>query len=191
MTPSTKQKLTFEEYLDYDDGTDFRYELVRGKLQRMNPPTLLHIKIAKYLERLFDSEIQRLQLPWEAFREVGQRTEEATSRLPDIAIVSTAQANELLYKSAVFQVPAFLVVEIVSPSSISEDYQNKLAEYQNLGISEYWIVDPESKKDQRVTVYRLVDKIYQKQEFRGNERILSAVFPELQLTVEQILTAQF
>jgi Uma2 family endonuclease len=29
---TTRKKLTFEEYLDYDDGTDNRYELVDGEL---------------------------------------------------------------------------------------------------------------------------------------------------------------
>lgn len=90
-----------------------------------------------------------------------------------------------------FQVPAFLVVEIVSPSSVSEDYQDNLLEYQHLSIPKYGIIDPESKKHQRVTVYQLIDKTYQKQEFRGNDRILSTVFPDLQLTAEQLLTAQF
>lgn len=75
MITTTQPRLTFEQYLNYDDATDNRYELVRGQLQLMNPPTLLHIKIAKFLERQFDREIERLGYFWEAFREVGQQTE--------------------------------------------------------------------------------------------------------------------
>jgi Uma2 family endonuclease len=33
---TTTQKLTFEEYLDYSDGTDTRYELIHGELSPMS-----------------------------------------------------------------------------------------------------------------------------------------------------------
>ncbi|NJL51823.1 MAG: hypothetical protein HC930_05605 [Hydrococcus sp. SU_1_0] len=37
MVTTTTQKITFEEYLDYDDGTNNRYELVNGELVEMTP----------------------------------------------------------------------------------------------------------------------------------------------------------
>jgi len=40
-TPVTS--ITFEEYLTYDDGNNFHYELVDGKLELMNPPTIERI----------------------------------------------------------------------------------------------------------------------------------------------------
>ncbi len=49
-------------------------------------------------------------------------------------------AIENLLTSAVLSVPASLVVEIVS-SNWRDDYLIKLAEYEVLGIPEYWIVD--------------------------------------------------
>jgi len=184
---TTIPKLTFAQYLTYDNGTDNRYELVQGQLKLMNPPTLLHIRIAKFLERQFDLEIERLGYPWEAFREVGQQTGEDSARLPDVLIVLLEVAETLMDCSAVLQVPSLLVVEIVSPSSSGDDYKEKLGEYQALGIPEYWVVNPESKRDKRVTVHQLENKVYQKQEFRGGERIISATFPDLNLTAEQVL----
>lgn len=190
MTTTTQPKLTFEQYLTYDDGTDNRYELVRGLLLLMNPPTLLHIRIAKFLERQFDREIERLGYPWEAFREVGQQTEEESARLPDVLVVPLKLAEKLMNRSAVLQVPSLLVVEVVSPSSSADDYKEKLEEYQALGIPEYWIVNPESKRDKRVTVHQLQNKVYQKQEFRGSQRIISPTFPELNMTANQVLRAK-
>ena len=187
MTTTTQPKLTFEQYLTYYDGTDDYYELVRGQLKLMNPPTLLHIKIAKFLERQFDSEIQRLGYPWEAFREVGQQTQGDSSRLPDVLVLPLELAQKIMNQSAVLQVPSLLVVEVVSPSSSADDYKEKLEEYQALGIPEYWIVNPESKRDKRVTVQQLKDKVYQKQEFKGTQQIISATFPELNLTADQVL----
>ncbi|MBD1927968.1 Uma2 family endonuclease [Trichocoleus sp. FACHB-90] len=190
MTTTTQPKLNFEQYLNYDDGTDNHYELVGGQLKLMNPPTLLHIRIAKFLERQFDSEIERLGYTWEAFREVGQQTEEDSARLPDVLVVPLELAETLMNQSAVLRVPSLLVVEIVSPSSKADDYKEKLEEYQKLGIPEYWIVNPESKRDKRVTVHQLQNQVYQKQEFRGSQRIISATFPELNLTAEQVLRAK-
>jgi Uma2 family endonuclease len=40
-----------------------------------------------------------------------------------------------------------------------------------------------------VFVYQLIDGQYQAQKFTGNDRILSATFPELQITVKQIVAA--
>lgn len=41
MTKITHTRMTFEEYLQYDDGTDKRYEFVDGKLVEMLPPDLI------------------------------------------------------------------------------------------------------------------------------------------------------
>ncbi|NER83145.1 MAG: hypothetical protein F6K42_27050 [Leptolyngbya sp. SIO1D8] len=58
----TKPKLfTFSDYVAYNDGTDVRYELVKGQLVAMTPPTWQHLLIARCLERLFEAEIQRSQ----------------------------------------------------------------------------------------------------------------------------------
>ncbi|MEM0982060.1 MAG: Uma2 family endonuclease [Cyanobacteria bacterium P01_H01_bin.58] len=59
----TKSELrTFAEYVAYNDDTNTRYELVKGQLVAMTPPTWQHLLIARYLERLFETEIQRSRL---------------------------------------------------------------------------------------------------------------------------------
>ena len=40
MTIATNQRLTLEEYLSYDDGTDTRHELVDGVLVAMGAESL-------------------------------------------------------------------------------------------------------------------------------------------------------
>ena len=88
MTIKTRKKrLTFEEYLTYEDGTDNKYELILGKLELMNPPTVRHFLIAKFLEQIFDHEIQKKSLNWLCFREAGIRTGWQKSRLPDLFII--------------------------------------------------------------------------------------------------------
>ncbi|MEQ8960691.1 MAG: Uma2 family endonuclease, partial [Coleofasciculus sp. C2-GNP5-27] len=62
----------------------------------------------------------------------------------------------------------------------------------------YWIVDYlglggrryiGNPKQPTFSVYQLVDGVYQVTQFRGNERIVSASFPELNLTANQIFNA--
>lgn len=187
MISKTSERLyTFEEYLNYDDDTDNRYELVDGKLELMNPPTFRHLLIAKFAEQIFDAEIKRLSLPWLCFREAGIRTGWRKSRLSDLYIVPIDQVRDFLDRSAVAEIPPLLAVEVVSPESVSRDYRYKRSEYAALEIPEYWIVDP--LKNQ-ICVLLLEEGLYEETVFTGSQQIASRTFPELSITVEQVLTA--
>ena len=198
MTVATDRRMTLQEYLNYDDGTATRFELVKGELIPMSPATWLHLRIARYLEGTFNREIDRLGLDWEAFQEPGQQTEESSARRPDVAIVPSDFVDAELDQSAVLVTAAFLVVEVVSESTATADYREKVAEYQAIGIPEYWIVDPDpfgaakyigSPKRPTVSVYQSVNENYQVIRYQGNDVIVSPTFPELNLTVAKVLNA--
>jgi len=77
-----------------------------------------------------------------------------------------------------------------------DDYLTKLAEYEDLGVSEYIIVDYAayggirfigSPKQPTITIYQLENGEYLPGKiFRGSDRIESRLFPNLTLTAEQI-----
>ena len=186
MVTTLASNLTFEEYLNYDDGTGLHYELVDGKLELMNPPTIQHFLIAKLLEQVLDAEIKRLSLPWLCFRETGVRTGRNKSRLTDLCVVPLEQARELMNVSAVFQSPPLLIVEVVSPDSVKRDYRYKRSEYAALEVSEYWIVDPLETK---ISVLFLEEGLYEETVFTISQQIVSRTFPELAITVEQVFQA--
>ena len=187
MTPATTAtRLSFEDYLAYDDGTENRYELVDGELLEMSPPIMEHFLIAKYLEQVLDTEIKRLQRPWLCFRESGVRTGLRKSRLTDVSVVTLDQARELKGKSVVFATSPLLVIEVVSPDSVTRDYRYKRTEYAALEIPEYWIIDPLESK---VTVLVFNEGLYDETVFSGNQPLVSSTFPNLALTIEQILAA--
>jgi Uma2 family endonuclease len=79
-----------------------------------------------------------------------------------------------------------LVVEVVSPESVKRDYRYKRSEYAALEIAEYWIIDPIESK---VTVLLWEEGLYEEREFAGNQQIVSRSFPELVVTVEEVLAA--
>ena len=87
-----------------------------------------------------------------------------------------------------------LVIEVVS-TNWRDDYGYKLIDYEALEIPEYWIVDYLAlggkryigdPKQPTLSVYQLIDGEYQVQQFRGEQPIISAAFPELKLTAQEI-----
>ncbi|MDZ7965788.1 MAG: Uma2 family endonuclease [Nostoc sp. DedSLP03] len=183
-TPVTS--ITFEEYLTYDDGNGFHYELVDGKLELMNPPTIEHFLIVDFLDTAFKAEIKRYNSTWLSFRESGVRTGRNKSRLTDLCVVTLEQARELLNASAVFESPPLLIVEVVSPESVKRNYRHKRSEYAALEVPEYWIVDPLQAK---ISVLLLEDGFYEETVFTDTQQLISRTFLELRIVVEQIFTA--
>ena len=183
---TTKTVYSFEEYLTYDDGTDNRYELIDGKLELMNPPTFRHLLISDFIADSFKAQIKIQKLPWMCFREAGIRTGWRKSRLSDVYVVTSEQVMEFLDESAVCQSPPLLVVEVVNPESVKRDYRYKRSEYAALEIPEYWIIDP---IESIITVLLWDEGLYEETEFAGTQKIVSRTFPQLDLTVEQVLAA--
>ena len=186
MVTTLVKNLSFEEYLNYDDGLGWKYELVDGQLEIMNPPKIEHFLIVNFLDTTLTEEIKRLTLRWLCFRETGVRTGRNKLRLSDLSVVTLEDAKELQNASAVFQSPPLLIVEVVSPESLKRDYRYKRSEYAALGVCEYWIVDPLESK---ISVLFLEEGLYEDTVFTANQKIRSRTFPELSITVEQVLNA--
>ncbi len=176
--------LSFDEYLDYPGDPDVRYELVDGELAAMTPPSMLHLLIAEFLQEVFRDEIRRLDRPWLCLREAGLRTGSRKSRLMDLCVAEREQAQALIHRPAVFQTPPLLAAEVVSPDSVTRDYRYKRSEYAAAEVAEYWIIDP---LEDRVTVLRLEEGFYEPEVVQGEQKILSALFPGLELSAEAIL----
>lgn len=192
---TTTQKLTFEEYLTHDDGTDTRYELVDGDLVPMSLGTGKHGSIIRFLVHQFEDELAQSEKSWVALPAlVGVRSPRGrnwdTSRIPDVTVLTLAQWDAMADREAVINLnepPPLLVVEVVSPSTQIDDYRSKRAEYGLLEIPEYWIVDPITQK---ITLCILDHEFYDSTEFQGDELIKSPTFPDLTLTAAQVLAGK-
>ena len=189
MTTTTR-RMTLEEYLDYDDGTDTRYELVNGELAEVPSESDLNNLIAVYLlaEFLRFIPVRLLRRGTEIVVN-GYRT---TTRIPDLMVLTKDLATALTgaKRSVVMpdMPPPVLVVEIVSPGTTNEarDYRYKRSEYAARSIAEYWIVDPQQAQ---ITVLTLVAGLYEEAVFKGNDRLISSTLPNLDLTPAQVLQA--
>ena len=189
------QRLTLEDYLTYNDGADTRYELVNGELIPMSFATGEHGEISEFINELIKEAIKTMGLPWTSKdMKIGVQSPRGnrwdTVRIPDIVVLPTAQWDQLKKKEAVIRLNEpfpLLVVEVVSPSTASDDYRAKRSEYAVLDIPEYWIIDPIKG---RVTVCTLVEGAYDDQVFQGESVMVSPTFSSIDLTADQILSAK-
>ncbi len=187
MTTATT-RLTLDEYLAYDDGTDNRYELVDGKLVVMPPETDRNNLIALYLLAEF-LKLVPIQLIRHKDTEIVVTGNRTRVRLPDLMILTEELLAAIGGRRATItsDMPSpALVVEVVSPGKVNEDrdYRYKRSEYAARGIIEYWIVDPQREK---VTVLSLVDGLYEETVFEGSQAIISTVLPNFHVSAAKVL----
>jgi Uma2 family endonuclease len=149
----------------------------------------------------FNDEIRRLNLDYIADQTVLIRTVTANGqeqgRNPDVSVVKASLWNSNVTAYGALIEPIQLAVEVTS-TNWDDDYVDKLDEYQRLGIAEYWIVDYlaiasrnylGNPKVPTVFVYHLIEGQYQVTSFRGDDKIISLTFPELEITVEQVVNS--
>ncbi|MEG4857705.1 Uma2 family endonuclease [Microcoleus sp. K1-B6] len=194
----TKTKLTFADFLEkYPDGSGI-YELVNGEIVKVEA-TRAHKNVARFLVKSFDRESDRLGLDYIVDKDIVLRTVTASGqeqgRNPDVGVVKASVWNSNVRGYGALTEPIQLAVEVTS-TNWEDDYVDKLDEYQRLGVCEYWIVDYlaiasraylGNPKNPTVFVYSLENGSYLVQSFTGNERIISKTFPELEITVEQLV----
>jgi Uma2 family endonuclease len=194
MIVAVDRRMSLEDYLNYDDGTDTRYELLNGVLVAMGAESTANNWIAAFLYAAF----LRSGLPYNRVgmkQKIEVQSVDVSAREPDLIVHSDASTQALAGRSEVClrlnDPNPLLVIEVVSNSDIdrkskTRDYIEKRAEYETRGVPEYWIVDPIAGL---VFVLNLVDDTYQVTLFVDNQPIVSNAFPELGLTANQVLAA--
>jgi Uma2 family endonuclease len=187
MTVATTKKMSFDEFLNYDDGTDTLFELENGELIPISSESDINQRIAMFLlARFLVYGIPSYRLRMKA--EVAVQSRQVGVRVPDLVIFSEelAIAMEGAKRSLVFMdmPPPLLVVEVVSPNQAIRDYRYKRSEYAVRGIAEYWIIDPIADK---VIVFEWVEGFYEEQVYVGDQAVISPLLEGLKLTAAQVL----
>jgi Uma2 family endonuclease len=192
MTQAQLKFLTFADYLAHTDRLDGRYEWIEGVLVELPPESEANDFIANALfllfvqagiaPRLVRIHTCELQVP---ILQVG----DAGNRFPDLVILRKAhlQLTQKRLTITLEMPPPRLVAEVVSPGNENRtrDYHQKRAQYEAVGIEEYWIIDPE---EQVISVLSLHSGRYTViGQLRGEDQISSPTFPNLSFTAAQIL----
>lgn len=199
MLQTLPQLIDLEEFLDwYPDGYG-RFELHDGVIFEMQP-TGTHEQVSGFLAQKLSVQIEQNNLPYFIPRQcIIKPVDSAKSGYnPDVIVLDwNAINNEPLWnkRSTITQGETVrLVIEVVS-TNWQDDYLIKLAEYEKLGISEYWITDYlglggrryiGNPKQPTISIHNLIEGEYQVSQFTGNDVLISTAFPNLNLTANQI-----
>ncbi len=201
MTQAIPKLVTFEDFAAWRPEGG-RYELHDGVIVEMAQPVGEHEDVVGFVARKLTVEFDRLNLPYTIPKTaLVKPTNSESAYSPDVLLLNRPNlVNEPLWKkestvSLAASIP--LVVEVVS-TNWDDDYYTKQGKYEGIGIPEYWVVDylglgakkfTGNPKQPTMSIYQLIDGEYQVTQFRGSNRIVSSIFPELNLTAEQIFKA--
>lgn len=122
--PARASRMTVREFLRWEDGTDTRYELVRGVPVAMAPPSGAHAEICRSLFHHLDARLRR---PCASYFGAGVALSEDDDecRLPDLFVTCEPVPERI------FRMPR-LIVEVLSPSTAKEARTDKLDFYKSL-----------------------------------------------------------
>ncbi len=139
-------RMTLAEFLDWDDGTETRYELIDGRVLAMAPPNPRHSALTGQLARMIGNG---LQPPCRVFVEAGIVTPDRpdTYLQADLA-VSCRPPREQERDVA----EPILVVEVESPGTVRHDRGVKVDRYRELvSVQEIPLV---ASQERRVQLWR-------------------------------------
>ncbi len=201
MIQALSKQVTFDEFIEWlPENSEVRYELHDGVIVEMPKPTGKHSNVTGFLiEELVLTIIQMGKRGiWTIPRESIVKPTSKSGYKPDIIVLDqdaisseTRWERESIIENAT---SVKLIVEVVS-TNWRDDYHKKLADYEEMGIPEYWIVDYAAlggraflgnPKQPTISIYELVQGEYQVRQFRQGDSLISPRFPDLNLTADQI-----
>lgn len=180
---------TFADYLSFPEGE--RWEIINGAPYMQAAPAPIHQEIlmelskqiAVYLTgkpcRIYPAPFcVRLPKGYEKNeREVKNVVE------PDISIIcDKSKIDDKGCNGA-----PDMVIEIISPSSIKTDRVTKFNLYEQAGVQEYWIVEPEQRL---VSVFQLQKngRFSRPEMYADEDSIKVALFPDLEIDMGAVFS---
>lgn len=197
MVQSALNLITVNEFITQYGDSD-NYELIDGELIEMEP-TGPHEQVSSLIGRKLNVEIDRQDLPYFIpHRCLIKLLGTETAFRPDVIVLDQTQlVNEPLWQREPVITSGKsikLIAEVVS-TNWQNDYARKVEDYALLGIPEYWIVDYlgiggreyiGKTKQPTITICTLVGDEYEKRLFQNNDKLVSSIFSNLQLTAKQV-----
>jgi Uma2 family endonuclease len=150
MASVTRSKLlTFDDFCFLvRDGQ--KGDLINGVIYMASPENTDANKLFMWLGGLMHDYAEVKELGEVFGSRVAFRIDDGNGPEPDIAFVRRDRLH--LIQNGFVDGPPDIAVEIVSPESVERDYEDKRAQYEKAGVTEYWIID---EVEERTTFLRL------------------------------------
>jgi len=136
-----RELLTADDFLDW--LTPGRHaDLIDGEIRMHSPVSIRHADLLNFVDGLLRGYIDRRGLGLLYREVVAVRLASRNVFMPDLAFYRASRAN--LVRETHIDGPPDLVVEVLSNRTADRDVGPKFAEYEQHGVSEYWILDPDT-----------------------------------------------
>ena len=181
---STKQRYTAADYATWHDGR--RYELFHGGLHAMSPaPNLWHQKTSRNLSFAVGRFLPPKAKCQIFYAPIDVYLGDDTVVQPDIIVVCDPQK---LVKKGCVGAPD-LVIEILSPATAKADWKDKYKLYEEAGVREYWIVNPD---DSLLHVFRLTDDKFRLDgTYTAEDTVKIGIFDDIIIDLKNVFEPEF
>jgi Uma2 family endonuclease len=140
---TTPPRTILEVYNMLPEGT--LAEIINGTLYMSPAPTTNHQRIIGKLFRDLSLFVEQRTLGEVFLSPCDVYLDEHSNVVqPDIIFVSESKAG-MVQRNGIHGIPDVLI-EILSPGNSSHDSKTKKDMYEEFGVKEYWIVNPETKE---------------------------------------------
>ena len=172
-------KMSYEEYLNLARD-DQIIEWVEGEVLVYMPPIYKHQDLSLFLSELLHAFVRFFNLGILCYAPFEVKLwPEGPSREPDIFFVATQNLAKLT--SSRLEGAPDLIIEIISPGSVTEDRVHKFTQYEQAGVKEYWLIDPRPYQVQADFYVLGEDQRYQAASLEEDGRYRSTVLPDFWL----------
>ena len=149
------RRWTFEEMLAELPESNLPTELWDGEIIKSPSPSFFHQQIVDRFHDRLKSHVRPRQLGQTAAAPLDMVLTNTRATQPDVVFISTERRD--IIKTRLMDA-ADLVAEVISPGSRRRDRIDKRDLYEQHGVKEYWLIDPEALT---VEVLHLVHGEYQ------------------------------
>ena len=144
--PERRMAMTYDEYVAWCERAEGnRGEWVDGEVIVFMTTSDRHQRITTFLIQLLGNYLSLRRMGRLFSQTFELRGREGAAREPDIVVLLNDHLSRL--ERVRVRGAADLVVEIISPDSVTRDRKVKLAEYAAVGVPEYWVVDPREGRE--------------------------------------------
>lgn len=173
-------ELTYSDYEKLPEGSP--YELIGGRLILNPAPIPRHQRISREIEFALYAFVKKNGLGEVFYSPIDIHLGEKEVYQPDIIFISKERSHIIGEKNITG--PPDLVIEILSESTAYNDLKKKKKVYEQSGVREYWIVDPEASS---IEVFLLKNgKYISEKEYSFSELLQSPMFPGFSLSLKEV-----
>ena len=149
MAARQQIKFTYQDYLQFpDDGKT--YQIIEGELHMTPAPVPYHQSISRNLEHILWGFVRKKDLGKVYYAPCDIVFSEENVVQPDIFFISK-EREHIIGEKYIHEAPD-LIIEILSPRTKELDQKLKAKLYETFGVKEYWLVDPEKKEIEVLTL---------------------------------------